>query len=268
MSHLESPSSQKEGNSLILKELKKGFGNFSDRLKADGLSKTFVSDEISKLEKLEDKLKKKKEVLESRMYQRKKELREFKRWLLFMFTISAIFSITAIIFPPKDQPLHVTWIISAFNVAAVISFFLLGCAVIDAIMEKITDWKRRRNTTKKVSVEDGDETNHQIFFIATDYDHLMNRYRTLIKNVNENFEPMRNRCKSLFNQYIFYHVVGNLATMMITISSVIESFFYNTENDWQKTLVGILQLLNSILLPLVCYCAIRNKIAEENEIQF
>ncbi|PIC13885.1 hypothetical protein B9Z55_027474 [Caenorhabditis nigoni] len=268
MSHLESPSSQKEGNSLISKELKKGFANFSDRLRDYDLPETFKSDEISKLEKLEDKLKKKKEVLESRTYQRKKEFWEFKRWLLFMFMISVIFPITAIIFPPKDQPPHVNWISSAFTVAAVIYFFLLGCVVIDAIMEKKTIWKRRRNTTKKVSVEDGDEKNERIFFIATDYDDLMNRYRKLIKDVNENFEPMRNRCKSLFNQYIFSTVVGNLATMMIIVSTVIEMFFYNPEHAWLKTFLGILQLFNSIFLPVVCYCAIRSKIAEENEVQF
>ncbi|PIC13889.1 hypothetical protein B9Z55_027475 [Caenorhabditis nigoni] len=255
MSHLESPSSQKEGNSLILKELKKGFANFSNGLKNDDLPETFLSDEISKSEKLEDKLKKKKEVLESRMYQRKADFWIINIWLLVLLTMSIISSSAGNIFRSKDQPPPSIRQTSVFNVAAVIFFLLLGFEVFEGIMDKITDWKKRRNTTKKVSVEDGAEKNERIFFIATDYDHPMNRYREMIKDFNENYVPMWNRYKRLCNQYIFYYVVGILVSWMVIISTVIESFFYNTENDWQKTLVGILQLLNSILLPLVCYCA-------------
>ncbi|CAO4370780.1 unnamed protein product [Caenorhabditis nigoni] len=268
MSHLESHASQKEEQSLISKELKKGFADFSDGLKDVGLSKTFLSDEISKLEKLENDLEERKEVLESRVDDKKTSFWIINGWLLFMFTISIISSSAGDIFRPKDQhPLGI-WPKSAFNVAAVIFFFLLGFEVFHGIMAKITDWKRRRSTTKRVSVEDGDATNERIFFIATDYDHLMNRYRKLIKDVNENYEPMRNRYKSLFNQYIFYHVVGILTATMVMISSVIDSFFYNTEHDCWKTVFGCIQLLNSILSPLVCYGVIRNKIAEENEIQY
>ncbi|PIC13882.1 hypothetical protein B9Z55_027472 [Caenorhabditis nigoni] len=268
MSHLESPASQKEGNSLISKELKKGFANFSDRLKADGLSKKFVSDEISKLEKLENDLDKKKEVLESRIYDKKTYFWIINVLLLVWLMISIIFSSAGNIFRSKDKLSSGIWIRSAFNVSAVIIFFLLGFEVFEGIMAKITDWKRRRNTTKKVSVEDGDEQNDRIFFIATDYDHLMNRYRTLFKDVNENFEPMRNRYKRLFNQYIFYYVVAIITEVMVMMSSVVENFFYNTEHDWEKTLFGSILLFNSILLPLLCYVVIRHQIAEENAIQY
>ncbi|CAO4370779.1 unnamed protein product [Caenorhabditis nigoni] len=248
MSKLESHASKKEEHSLISKELRKGFDDFSDELKADALSKTFVSDEIAKLEKLEDKLKKKKENF----------------WLLVMLMMSIIFLSVGHYFRPKDQPTAGIWIRPAFKVAVVIFFFLLGFEVFEEIMDKITDWKRRRNMTTKVSLENADEKNERIFFIGTDYDYLMNRYQKLIKDVNENYEPMRNRYKRRFNRYVFYYVVGHLATLIIMICTAIEIFFYNT--DPRKTYMVITQLLGIILLPVACYGVVQNQIAEENAI--
>ncbi|PIC13883.1 hypothetical protein B9Z55_027473 [Caenorhabditis nigoni] len=260
MSLLESPASQKEGHSLISKELRKGFADFSDRLKADGLSKTFVSDEISKLEKLENDLEVKKKVLESRIDQKKIDFWIPILLLIFLMVLS-IFTITYnTIHPPEDET--GPWPIIAFKIAAVILLFLFGFTVFEAI---IANWKRQRNARKTFSLEDGNEKNGKIFFIATDYDDLKNRYKKLLE---EDYVPMWNRYKRLCNQFIFYYIVGILIGLMIVVSTVVDCFFYNAEQDPQKTFMGIGQLFVLILSPLLYYRNIMNTIAEDNEIQF
>ncbi|CAO4370776.1 unnamed protein product [Caenorhabditis nigoni] len=135
MSYLESDVPK------ILEELKQGFVNFSNRLKDGDIPETFKSDETSMLEKLEDKLKNKKEVLESRIHQKKENL----------------------------------W------------------------------WP---------------------------------------------------------------YIVGNLIGCMILFSNVIESFFYNTNQDSLKTFYGILQLFLLILSPFVHYRCIRTTILIDSLTQF
>ncbi|PIC13891.1 hypothetical protein B9Z55_027476 [Caenorhabditis nigoni] len=129
MSHLESDVTK------ILEGLKNRFINFSNRLKDADLPETFISDETIKLEKLEDNLKKKKEVLESRIRQKKANLWTYKLLLICEMVLS-IFVITLItIYPPEEET--GPWPKIAFYGAAVIPLLLFLFAVFEGIMDKM-----------------------------------------------------------------------------------------------------------------------------------
>ncbi|CAO4370775.1 unnamed protein product [Caenorhabditis nigoni] len=245
---------------LISEELKKEFAIFSDRIKDDDLPETFVSDEIVKLEKLEENLKKKKEVLQSRIDRKAKRFRVVKL-CIFLFMVIAVSSIAGTIFyPPNQQDGPGPFPKIGFGVAAVILLSLFGFVVYEGVMDQIANWKRRRNTNN--SLENGDKTNE------TEIDNLKNRYQAMLKDLNENYEPMRNRYKRLCDQYIFCYIVGNLTVLIISICTAIESFFYNTKQDRQKTLIGILQLFVLFILPVSCYKSAANELAKDKKIQF
>ncbi|PIC13893.1 hypothetical protein B9Z55_027477 [Caenorhabditis nigoni] len=212
----------------------------------------------SKFEKLEDDLKKKKEVLESRIRQKEKDLRTPKRLLIFLMTLN-IFTITYnTIYPPEDGP--GPWPRTGYNVAAVILLTVFGFAVIEGKMEQIANGKNRRNT--KNSSKNRHEKNE------TEADNLMNRYQEYFEDLNENYVPMWNRYKRLCNQYLLYHFVGHFIIWMNVLTSVIDCFFYNTKQDSQKTLNGILQVFILIISPVVNYRIIMNTIDEDNKVQF
>ncbi|PIC11318.1 hypothetical protein B9Z55_029159 [Caenorhabditis nigoni] len=186
----------------ISEGLKNGFVNFSNQLKAGEIPETFKSDETLKLEKLEDKLEMKKEVLESRIYQKKAHI-WWHNLLLILEMVFSIFAITlATIFPPENET--GPWPIIAFKIASVISLSLFGFAVFEGITEQIANCKRRRNAKNEVLLEDGNEKIGEIVLMRNEYDDLKNRYQKFFEDLNENYVPMWNRYKRLCNQYLFY----------------------------------------------------------------
>ncbi|PIC13902.1 hypothetical protein B9Z55_027482 [Caenorhabditis nigoni] len=128
-----------------------------------------------------------------------------------------------------------------------------------------TDWRRRRNTTRKVSMEDGDAKKCQVFTIGNDCDNLVNRYRKLVEDFNENYEPMRRHYERLCNHNYFYNFVLFVITLMVFASTIAEDLFYNTEQKSQNMMSVILRFFYLIFLSFFFCNSIMNEIAEDKK---
>ncbi|CAO4370781.1 unnamed protein product [Caenorhabditis nigoni] len=220
---------------LILEELKKGVSDYSDELKD-----AFESRDISKFDELEDNLKKAKEVLVLRMDEWKENLRN----MILLSVSLMIYSIALTFGSPKVTGF---WA-KIYIMDAVIITTALGTKIVEVIIYRKTDWKRRKNTTEKVSVEDGDERNE------TELDDLNNRYQALLKDLNENYEPMRNRYMRLRNQNAIYTFVTYFCFLtMMSIPSAINNLYYNTERSLPKYFLGVVHLFMDIIIPIHLY---------------
>ncbi|CAO4370768.1 unnamed protein product [Caenorhabditis nigoni] len=191
--------------------MKNGFTNFLDRVKDDDYPETFKLDEISTLEKLEEKLKKAKEVLESRMNKKNKYVWAIKL-ILFAFSMLLIFALVGYMrensndnFSDGARPEISFWPKIALLVDSVILIPLLVFTIVEEIVNQIANWKRRRNTKTKISLENGDKEN-EMNETEMDGENLKNRCEKLVEDLNENYEPMRNRYKRLCNHYVFYQL--------------------------------------------------------------
>ncbi|PIC13894.1 hypothetical protein B9Z55_027478 [Caenorhabditis nigoni] len=239
--------------SLLLEELEKQLANFFN-----GLKDANLPDEISNVEKMEKNLKKKKEVLESRIRQKKANL-WWPKLLLKCVMANSIFTIPYnTIYHPEDET--GPWPRTASYVAAVTLLLLFGFAVFEAIIDEIADRKHRRNGDDLLeSIDEKEET---------EMDKLINRYHKYFEDLMVNYILIHRRYKRVCNQYLLYFIVGNLIVWMNVFSSVIDTFFYNTKQDSQKTLNGILQVFILIISPVVNYRIIMNTIDEDNKVQF
>ncbi|CAO4370763.1 unnamed protein product [Caenorhabditis nigoni] len=254
MSDLESLVSKKEEHlcSLISEELEKRFANFSDEPKVDEFPRTFELDEISKLEKLEDKLKKAKEVLNSRIDKEKKDVWAIKLTLLLAM-ILIIFVITLIMNENSNDYFSdgTAFLLKVvLIVEAVFLILLFIFTVVEEIIYQIANRKRRRTTKHIVLLEDGDEKNEKKKD-EKDCENLKNRYRKLVEDLHDNYEPMRNRYQRLCNQYVFYRFVSFFIIVMMGISSVLDAFLYSTEEGLNKILRGFCQLTMLIGFSIV-----------------
>ncbi|CAO4370778.1 unnamed protein product [Caenorhabditis nigoni] len=238
MSYLESPASKNEEDSLISKELKKGVANYSDRLKD-----AFESGDVSKFEKLENKLKKKKKVLKSRTGQRESivvAMMSSSLWLM-----ASTYNISH---NPNDYFPNLTGFWSnIFYVDYVLLIVFLGFTIAEEIIYQITNWRKRRNTTQYISDNEGDETNE------TEIDNLTNRFQKLVEDLNENYEPMKNRYKRRFNQYAIYSFVVYFVLLTIFIPFSIDILYHHTKRSSQRTLSGFFLFFFVIALPISFY---------------
>ncbi|CAO4370772.1 unnamed protein product [Caenorhabditis nigoni] len=239
--------------SLLLEELEKQFASFFN-----GLKDANLLDEISNVERMEKNLEKKKEVLELRIQQKKANL-WWPKLLLKCVMANSIFTIPYnTIYHPENET--GPWSRTASYVAAVTLLLLFGFAVSQAIMEQIADWKHRRNGDDLL--ENIDEKKE------TEMEKLINRYHKYFVDLMVNYILMQRRYKRLSKQYLLYFIVGSLIVWMNVFSSVIDCYFYNTKQDSQKTLNGILQIFILIISPVVNYRIIMNTIDEDNKIPF
>ncbi|PIC13899.1 hypothetical protein B9Z55_027481 [Caenorhabditis nigoni] len=245
MSDLEPLVSKNEEHlsSLISEVMKNGFANFLDRIKDDDYPETFKSDDISTLEKLESKFKKAKEGLNSRIDKEKKDF-WMLRLCLFVAMILIIFVINAIMNEnSNDYFLGGTDFLPriVLIVEAVFLIVLFIVTIFEEIIYQIANWRRRRNTKSKVSLEDGDEKNEPIE-TGMDCENLKNRCQKLVEDLNENYEPMRNRYERLRNHNVFYHFVSFFIIVLMGISAVLDTFLYSTEKTMKKMCTGFYQL--------------------------
>ncbi|CAO4370766.1 unnamed protein product [Caenorhabditis nigoni] len=249
--------------------MKNGFANFLDRLKDDDYPETFKLDEISTLEKMEEKLKKAKEILEPRMDKKNKNVWAIKL-ILFAIFMLIIFAIVGGMRDNSNGYFSYGarfWPKIALIVDAVVLILVLVFAIVEEIINQVANWKRRRNTENKVSLENGDEKNEPIE-TGIDCENLKDRCQKLIEDLNENYEPMRNRYKRLCNHYVFYGFVSLFIILLIMASIVIEDLFYSTKQNSQKGMSGILRFFVFIISAFFLCNSIMNEIAEDNKLKF
>ncbi|PIC13880.1 hypothetical protein B9Z55_027471 [Caenorhabditis nigoni] len=199
-------------------------------------------------DELDDNLKKAKEILVSKIDEWKRDLRMMILALVVLMLHSIVLAGSSDFYYP-----NVTGFWYIFIVDAVLLIAVLGITIAEEIIYQITDWKKRKNTTKKVSLENEDEQSE------TEIDDLNNRYQAMLKDLNENYEPMRNLYMRLRNQNAIYSFVMFFCLLtMIFIPSAIDNLYYNTERILWKYLLGVCQLFMDIIIPIHLCCVALN----------
>ncbi|CAO4370773.1 unnamed protein product [Caenorhabditis nigoni] len=97
---------------------------------------------------------------------------------------------------------------------------------------------------------------------------LNSKFEQLEEDLKKKKEVLESRIRQKEKDIWTPYIVGNLIVLILAFSTVIENLFYNTEQDWKKTLNGILQLFTVIISPVVNYRIIMNTIDEDNKIPF
>ncbi|CAO4370764.1 unnamed protein product [Caenorhabditis nigoni] len=126
-------------------------------------------------------------------------------------------------------------------VEAVFLILLFVFTIVEEMIYQISNWKKQRSTTKKVLLEDGDEKNEPIE-TGINCKNLENRCQNLVKDLNENYEPMRKFYKCLRNHNVFYHFVSFFIIVLIGVSTILDTFLYSTEKTLNKMCTGFGQL--------------------------
>ncbi|PIC13896.1 hypothetical protein B9Z55_027479 [Caenorhabditis nigoni] len=251
--------------------MKNGFANFLDRIKDNDYPETFKLDEISTLEKLEDKYKKAKENLESKMNKKNKYV-----WTIKLILFAMLIVVIVCIIAEKSRENSNGyfsygarfWPNIALLVDSLILIPLLVFTIVEEIINQIANWKRRRNTKNKVTLENGDKEN-DTKDDEIGCENLKDRCQKLVEDLNENYEPMRNRYKRLCNHFVFYYFAALFVFNIFVASLFIDSLFYKTEKILVNKILEVTGCVFMAIFPSVMMAlSIMNEIAEDKKFKF
>ncbi|CAO4370769.1 unnamed protein product [Caenorhabditis nigoni] len=117
-----------------------------------------------------------------------------------------------------------------------------------------------------ILLEGGDEENEAEEY-EIDFENLKNRCQKLVKDLNENYEAMRNRYKRSSNHYRFYCIAGLFVANIMSVCSLIDNLFYKTEKS-VSTYFEVTRFVLTVMQTVFSVLAIRNDILKEKKLKF